>query len=83
MPAVLREGGFSFRIYSNDHDPPHVHAVLGAGVVVITLGSPDDAPEVREFHGVKSQDVRRALDIACERQGLLLEAWKRIYGERG
>ena len=81
MPTVHREGGFAFRIHLNDHEPAHVHAVLGGGTAIIALGDPDSAPYLWEFHHMKPGDVRRALDIARHRRALLLDAWERYHGD--
>ena len=35
MPTVLRVGGFSFRFYSDDHEPAHVHCKNGDGIVIV------------------------------------------------
>ena len=31
MPTIVRDNGFSFVIYPNDHLPPHVHVKLRDG----------------------------------------------------
>jgi hypothetical protein len=81
MPTVLRERGFQIRIYTNDHEPMHVHAVKGGDVVVINLGDEDDLPYVRENHGLKPAEVRLALEIVTAHQAFLIEEWRRIHDE--
>lgn len=61
MPAIHREGGFAFRIYTRDHPPPHVHAVRDGAVAKVTLGDEDEAAEVLEVSGMRDPDVIRAV----------------------
>jgi hypothetical protein len=51
MPTIHREGGFSIRIYTHDHDPPHVHVFRDGAVGKVTLGDEDTAAEVLEVGG--------------------------------
>jgi hypothetical protein len=40
MGVVLRVNGWRFVIYSDDHEPPHVHAKRPGGYVKIHLMGP-------------------------------------------
>ena len=44
MPTVHRAQGFRFVIFTNDHEPAHVHAVSGEGEAKIELGATSGAP---------------------------------------
>jgi hypothetical protein len=37
MGIAHREDGFRFGMWSNDHDPPHVHAYHGDGEAIIEI----------------------------------------------
>lgn len=76
MPTVLRVGSLRVVVYTNDHSPAHVH-VLGPGwaVIVNLIG-----PSVREVINCSERDAREALRLVVERQGELMEAWRRIHG---
>jgi Domain of unknown function (DUF4160) len=80
MPTVLRESGFDFRIYTDDHDPAHIHVVKGGDEAVITLGTETVAPSVRENHGMSTKNLRKAFLIVNENQPFFLQEWRRIYG---
>jgi len=59
MPAVFRDAGFDFRIYTNDHGPSHVHVVKAGNEAVINLGGATTRPLVRENFGMSTANLRR------------------------
>jgi hypothetical protein len=73
---VLRVDGFAVRIYTLDHEPPHVHVVLAGTVVVIHI----DDGYVREVEGMKPRDVARAVHLVDAHREHLLTQWRRIHG---
>jgi hypothetical protein len=76
MPTVLRQDGFEFVIYTNDHEPVHVHAYKGDGEAKIEL-SPVAVVGVWEM---KKSDARRAKCIVAENQDYLIQKWREIHG---
>ncbi len=60
MVVVHRAHGFRFVIYTQDHEPAHIH-ITGAGQAKINLLGADGAPEVIFSIGVKRADMRRLL----------------------
>lgn len=84
MPTVLRFQGFDIRIYSNDHEPAHVHVVKGEGEVKIHLGSTEpgreEAPSLVRVWAMGRKDAAQALELVSARQELLLSEWSRIHG---
>jgi hypothetical protein len=81
MPTVLREGGFAFVIYVDDHTPMHVHVKKGGAEVVIELGDANTKPSERENKGMRWQERRKALLLAAEHQDELIERWREIHGD--
>lgn len=81
MPTVLRKGGFHFRIYPNDHGPPHVHAVKGSGSAKILLGEGECPPLLDQLHDLTDREAIRAIRIVESARDALLEAWKGLHGE--
>lgn len=68
MPTVLKVDGFKFVIFTDDHEPAHVH-VFKAGVsTVLWLGSESAGPSLRENKGMAVRDARAAVRI-CEARG--------------
>ena len=73
---MLRQDGFEFVIYSNDHTPMHVHVFKGDGEAKINLLS----VIVVESWNMKKSDARKAKRIAVEYQIFLIEKWREIHG---
>jgi len=82
MPTVHREAGFQFRIFPNDHRPPHVHAVKGHGSARILL-VPGGEPCLDAVFDLADRDAVRAVTIVDRVQERLLAAWEELHGEDG
>jgi hypothetical protein len=80
MPPVLRQGGLSFRIYLNDHPPPHVHVVSQEGTAKIAIGDVNTEPYLLEVEGMTRKDVARALRAVGDYQQEFLHRWSEIHG---
>ncbi|MEA3060575.1 MAG: hypothetical protein QOJ94_356 [Sphingomonadales bacterium] len=79
MVTIHRERGLRFVIFSDDHEPAHVHA-FGAGMAKINLIGEDGAPELVWAVGMKRGEIRKAMRIVAAEQARLLECWRRIHG---
>ena len=79
MPTLLRQDGFAVRIYTNDHEPMHVHVFRAEGEVVINLNDANMPPFVRENIGMRARDERHALEIVGDNQEFLIAQWRRIH----
>lgn len=79
MVTVHREGGFRFVIFTDDHEPAHVH-VTGQGKAKIIIAGSDGRPEVGYNDGLKAGDLRRVLRIVADRQAMLMERWNEHHG---
>ncbi len=82
MATILRRNGFDFRIYTNDHPPPHVHVIKGDGEAIIKLGDENNPPSIREVYGMRNRDVARAYDLVNEFKTELLNGWREIHERR-
>ena len=81
MPTILVKYGLEFRVFTKDHQPPHVHVVQGEKVsVVIRLGDSKTRPWVHEIFGMKRQDIRKAIDVVEANQEYFLEEWSKHHG---
>ena len=73
--------GITFRVYSGDHDPPHLHCRYQGIEVIVELGADrtvrlsDRANAVRPVDAKRSH-VRRVLDTAGARFDDLLKLWE-------
>ncbi len=77
MPTIIRKAGFSFKIYTNDHEPMHVHAFYQGNEV--TINFTDESVSIRENRGLNRIRVQRAMRVVFENRRLLIEKWREIY----
>jgi hypothetical protein len=66
-------------VYSNDHPPPHVHAV-GAGRARFELGEVPSDVRLVECDGMSTSELRRITEAIIARHGECLESWRRHHG---
>jgi hypothetical protein len=79
MVTVHREAGLRFIIFTDDHEPAHVH-VLGDGAAKIDLRGREGRPELVWNDGLKAGDLRKAMRIVAAQQAMMLERWDEIHG---
>lgn len=77
MPVILRERGLAFCIYTDDHNPAHIH-VRGDGEAKINIGT--KRAGVVWNKGLSPRYIKIALDVVNRERALLLKAWTRIHG---
>jgi hypothetical protein len=76
MITVIRASGLRVIIFTDDHEPAHVH-VFGDGHAKINLlGS----PELVWAEGMTRGEVRKAMRLVSDHQSLLLAKWREIHG---
>jgi hypothetical protein len=78
MVTVLRAHGLSVVIFSNDHQPAHVH-VFGDGQAKINLLGATGVPELIWVDGMNRGEIRRAMRLVTEQQAFLLVRWKDLH----
>lgn len=78
MVTVLRSAGLRFSIFTDDHEPIHVH-VFGDGEAKINLAG-QHGSELVWARGMKRSDVRLAMRLVGEHRGMLLARWEEIHG---
>ncbi|HEX9918887.1 MAG TPA: DUF4160 domain-containing protein [Pyrinomonadaceae bacterium] len=79
MPTIAKTDGFSFRIYYNDHKPPHVHVIKADGEVIIELGDENNSPIIREIYRMRDREVVIAYTLVEQLKTKLLNAWREIH----
>lgn len=78
MATVHRAFGCRFVIFTNDHDPAHVH-VFGQGAEAkLSL----DPVALISSAGFKKPDLKRILKEVQDQRDLLLKKWNEIHGKR-
>lgn len=76
MPTVLRVAGFSFRFYSREHLPAHVHCYNGDGFAVVDIAT---ATMSAKHGSIRDKDIRRAEALVAEHRDLLQAAWDEFH----
>jgi hypothetical protein len=79
MVTVHREAELRFIIFTDDHEPAHVH-VTGDGKAKINLSGANGRPELVWNDGLKVGDLKKAMRIVAEQQAMMLERWEAIHG---
>lgn len=77
MPTVLRERGFRFMIYIDDHPPAHVHVFGGGNEVVIEF---DEAIRIRDYRGFNNRELALVKLLVRDNLETLRNEWRRIHG---
>ena len=80
MPTVLRQDGFLVRIYTNAHEPAHVHVIKGNGEVKINLIGAEEQPTIVKVWNMSNKEVAKAHALVMEHQAQLVEVWEEIHG---
>jgi Domain of unknown function (DUF4160) len=80
MVTVYRAHGLRFVIYLDDHEPAHVH-IFGDGELKVIIVGQGGLPEIVYSLGMKTGDLRKAMDVVKDRQDWFLSEWNRLQGE--
>jgi hypothetical protein len=67
-------------IFTNDHQPAHVHAIGAGGEAKIDFGGAGE-PRLDWAVGLSNADIRRAMAEVARERDWMMEAWVRIHGE--
>ncbi|MBQ4344579.1 MAG: DUF4160 domain-containing protein [Muribaculaceae bacterium] len=76
MPTIFELFGLRFFFFSDEHAPIHVHVVKGEDNAKIAI-----EPEITLIynHGLKAQDVKRALKLAEMYKEEIIETWNKYH----
>lgn len=80
MVTVHRAFGFRFVIFTNDHEPAHVHVFGQGGEAKINLLSPEGLVWVV---GISRADIRRIVEEVRNQRDVLLTEWRNIHEHSG
>ncbi len=78
MVTIHRAHGLRFIIFTDDHQPAHVH-VFGDGQAKINLLGLDGWPELVWANGMKRSELRRAMAVVREHREVSLLRWNEIH----
>jgi hypothetical protein len=71
MPEISRFFGIIIRMYFNDHNPPHFHAIYGSETAIIGI----DPVQLLDGH-LPARALSMALEWAALHQAELAENWR-------
>lgn len=79
MVTIHRAYGLRIIVFTDDHEPAHVH-VFGDGQAKVNLIGTDGAPVLVWAEGMKANDLRRAMQIVRDEQAQFLARCREIHG---
>lgn len=82
----LKFDGVRYVVYSNDHEPRHVHGLLSETEAIVDLRADGAVALANRKDAVrpldaKRSDVKRILDVAALHFEELAELWRRTHGD--
>jgi hypothetical protein len=81
MPTVLNVRNTRVVIYSNDHPPPHVHAVRGNEACArFALNCPEGPVELMDHEGYKLAEIREIGAAIAASLPAICAKWKESHG---
>lgn len=75
MITVLRAAGMRFVIYTDDHEPAHIH-VYGDGEARINI----ERVVLISNRGMRKRDLNVAIQVVGQNRAELLARWREIHG---
>lgn len=80
MTNVHRERGFTFHVFSNDHQPAHVHIKKSGGEIKVDICNEKEVELLCIKAKMRNADINKALDIAGNHIKKLRTAWEKHHG---
>ena len=76
MVTILKADGFRFIIFTNDHEPAHVHVFRDGEAKISLMGTPELVWALK----MSKANIARALRLTLAHQDLFLTRWRDIHG---
>lgn len=76
MATVLNERGFKIMVYTDDHDPAHVHIKKNGKYIRVILESVELMDEKSYF---SSKDTKAALQLVADNLQACWDKWNEYY----
>lgn len=81
MPTVLTLRNIRIAVYTNDHPPPHVHALKGnESEARFKLNCPDGPVELWDFEGFRLAELNEIGTLIAENLATVCAKWRDIHG---
>jgi hypothetical protein len=80
VSKVFEKDGFKFVIFSDDHDPAHVHVKKAGNMVKIKLNTGNGLKILSIYGDMKTPEIAKARKLTAKYNAFLLEKWNEIHG---
>ena len=77
MPEVFRFYGFSFFLYSREHEPPHIHVEGNGGMAKFDWDGKEFVQV--EKAGIKANDFKKIKKMVDDNADIILNRWKEYF----
>jgi Domain of unknown function (DUF4160) len=81
VAKVLEIDGYKFVIFSDDHEPAHVHVKKAGNMVRIQLDTGQGVKILTTHGDLKVPEIAKAKSLTLEYNEILLEKWRNIHGD--
>lgn len=78
MPTLLRENGYRFFFFSDEHLPRHVHIEKADQYLKIEL----DSLKIIDNYKMTSKEIREVLEMTEKHRHFLLERWDEYFNQQ-
>ena len=76
MPTIFRFSGYRVVMYSEDHEPAHVHVIGNDAEYVFALNLPDGPLTLRRRSAGTAAEERKIARTLADNLDMLKEAWE-------
>ncbi|MCH5219545.1 MAG: DUF4160 domain-containing protein [Muribaculaceae bacterium] len=73
MPELFRFFGFSFFLYSREHEPIHIHVEGNDGYVILDYDNENNVFNIREKLNIKNNDLKRIKEVVEENKDIIIK----------
>jgi len=81
MPTVLKLRNIRVAVYTNDHPPPHVHALTGNEAEArFVLNCLDGPPELWDYEGFKLAELNEIGALIAANLEFVCAKWREYHG---
>jgi hypothetical protein len=81
VAKVLEIDGYKFVIFSDDHEPAHVHVKKAGNMVRIQLDTGQGTKILSIKGNLKDPEIAKAKRLTIENNKILLKEWRKIHGD--
>lgn len=75
MPTILKQNGFRYFFYSNEHLPKHIHVEGKGGEAKIEL----DSLTLVQAYNLKKKDLRLIIQTVTNQRFFFIRKWDEFY----